>query len=130
MLNDPRFADLSTVVEDRPFLVDLFDKVFATKTRSEWIAVLREKGLMFGPVQRIEDVLTDPQALSNGYVVDFEHPDLGKVKIPGYPVHFSACRAGTRTFAPALGEHTASVMKQLGYSDQEIAEARHAGVIR
>ena len=46
------------------------------------------------------------------------------------PVQFSASGAGTRTFAPALGEHTVSVMKQLGYSKQEIAEARQAGVIR
>ena len=130
LLHDPRFADISKVMEDRPFLVEHFDRVFATKTRSEWITILRGKGLMFGPVQRVEDVLTDPQALSNGYVVDFEHPSLGKVKIPGYPVQFSASQAGTRTSAPALGEHTDSVMKGIGYSDQEIAEFRKAGMIR
>jgi len=130
LLHDPRFADISKVLEDRPILVEHFDRVFSTKTQSEWITVLRGKGLMFGPVQRIEDVLTDPQALSNGYVVDFEHRLLGEVKIPGYPVQFSASRAGTRTSAPALGEHTDSVMKSIGYSDQEIAEVRQAGVIR
>ena len=111
-------------------LVERFDRVFATKTRSEWISILREKGLMFGPVQRIEDVLTDQQALSNGYVVDFDHRSLGQVKIPGYPVQFSASRAGTRTSAPSLGEHTDLVMKQIGYSDQEIAALRKTGVIR
>jgi crotonobetainyl-CoA:carnitine CoA-transferase CaiB-like acyl-CoA transferase len=130
LLHDSRFADISKVLEDRPVLVERFDKVFATKTRSEWITILRGNGLMFGPVQGIEDVLTDPQALSNGYVVDFEHRSLGQVKIPGYPVQFSASQAGTRTSAPALGEHTDSIMKKMGYSDQEIAEARQAGVIR
>lgn len=130
LLRDPRFADISKVLEDRPVLVERFDKVFAAKTRSEWIAILRAKGLMFGPVQRIEDVLTDPQASINGYVVDFEHRSLGKVKIPGYPVQFSASGAGTRASAPGLGEHTDAVMKSLGYSDREIAEARQAGVIR
>jgi crotonobetainyl-CoA:carnitine CoA-transferase CaiB-like acyl-CoA transferase len=130
LLRDPRFADISKVLEDRPLLVERFDRVFATKTRSEWIPMLREKGLMFGPVQRVEDVLSDPQALNNGYVVDFEHPSLGPVKIPGYPVQFSASHAGTRASAPALGEHTDAIMKSVGYSDQEIAEARQAGVIR
>ena len=130
LLQDPRFSDISKVFEDRPLLVERFDRVFATKTRGEWITILRAKGLMYGPVQRIEDVLTDPQALSNGYVVDFEHRALGRVKIPGYPVQFSASGAGTRTSAPALGEHTDSVMKSIGYSDQEIAEVRQAGVIR
>lgn len=130
LLKDPRFAEISEVLEDRPFLIDRFDKVFATKTRREWLEILRGKGLLYGPVQRVEDVLTDPQALSNGYVVDFEHPSLGKIKIPGYPVHFSASHVGTRASAPALGEHTDSVMKEIGYSDQEIAEIREAGVIR
>jgi len=130
LLQDPRFSDISKVVEDRPLLVERFDKVFATKTRSEWIPLLRAKGLMFGPVQQMEDVLTDPQALSNGYVVAFDHRSLGKVKIPGYPVHFSAFSAGTRSSAPSLGEHTDCIMREVGYSDQEIAEARQAGVIR
>jgi crotonobetainyl-CoA:carnitine CoA-transferase CaiB-like acyl-CoA transferase len=85
---------------------------------------------MFGPVQRIEDVLTDPQALSNGYVVNFEHRTLGKVKVPGYPVQFSASYAGTRSAAPALGEHTDFIMMEMGYSDQEILSLRKAGVIR
>ena len=85
LLHDPRFADISKVLEDRPVLVERFDRVFATKTRSEWITILRAKGLMFGPVQRIEDVLTDPQALSNGYVVDFEHRSLGQGQDSGLP---------------------------------------------
>lgn len=130
LLDHPRFADITKVLEDRPLLVDRFDRVFATKTQREWIDILRAKGLMYGPVQRIEDVLTDPQALSNGYVVGFDHRSLGKVKIPGYPVQFSASCAGTRFSAPALGEHTDSIMKKLGYSDQEIVLLRKTGVIR
>ena len=130
LLHDPRFADISKVLEDRPVLVERFDRVFATKTQSEWITILRAKGLMFGPVQGIEDVITDPQALNNGYVVDFEHRSLGQVKIPGYPVQFSASRAGTRTSAPALGEHTDSIMKKMGYSEQEIITLRKTRIIR
>jgi crotonobetainyl-CoA:carnitine CoA-transferase CaiB-like acyl-CoA transferase len=130
LLHDPRFADITKVVEDRPLLVDRFDRVFATKERSEWITILRAKGLMFGPVQKIEEVIRDPQALSNGYVVDFEHRSLGNLKIPGYPVQFSASRAGTRSCAPAIGEHTDAIMREIGYSDQEIAEARQTGVVR
>jgi len=130
LLHDPRFADITKVVEERPVLVDRFDRVFATKTRSEWIPLLRAKGLMFGPVQKIEEVISDPQALSNGYVVDFDHRSLGKVKIPGYPVQFSDYSAGTRSSAPSLGEHTDSIMKEIGYSEKEIADARKAGVIR
>jgi crotonobetainyl-CoA:carnitine CoA-transferase CaiB-like acyl-CoA transferase len=66
----------------------------------------------------------------NDYVVDFKDRLLGEVKIPGYPVHFSANRVGTRSFAPTLGEHTDLVMQQMGYTDQEIEELKKEGVIK
>jgi crotonobetainyl-CoA:carnitine CoA-transferase CaiB-like acyl-CoA transferase len=63
-------------------------------------------------------------------VVDFRDRFLGDVKIPGYPVHFSANQAGTRNFAPNLGEHTDLVMHQMGYTDQEIQELKKDEVIK
>lgn len=85
---------------------------------------------MFGPIQRTQDVLTDPQALANHYLVDFEHPLLGHIKIPGYPVHFSASSARTRSLGPTLGEHTDLVMGRLGYSNQEVEEFKKQGIIK
>jgi crotonobetainyl-CoA:carnitine CoA-transferase CaiB-like acyl-CoA transferase len=62
--------------------------------------------------------------------VDFEHPKLGKIKIPGYPVHFSKSCAGTRSGAPGLGEHTEPVLTDIGgYSPDEIAALRAEGII-
>ena len=54
---------------------------------------------------------------------------IGKVKIPGYPVHFSAARAGTKSAAPNIGEHTDTVMKDIGLTDQEIEKLKNEGVI-
>jgi len=130
LLDDPRFSDITNLGEHRRELIEVFDNVFAKKTRAEWLAILRGRGLMFGPIQRTQDVLTDPQALANHYLVDFEHPLLGQIKIPGYPVHFSASSARTRSLGPALGEHTDLVMKQLGYSDQEVEEFKKLGIIK
>ena len=72
----------------------------------------------------------DPQALINNYLVDFEHPTYGRLKIPGYLVHFSAARAGTQTKAPALGEHTDLIMRRIGYSVEEIHTLKAEVVIR
>jgi len=130
LLNDPRFADDAGRSTNCESLVAIFDEVFATKTRDEWIDILLERGLMFSPVQRSQEVFEDPQALINQYLVDFDFPAVGKVKIPGYPVHFSADKAGTQGAAPSLGEHTDHVMREMGYSDQEIQELRKKGVIR
>jgi crotonobetainyl-CoA:carnitine CoA-transferase CaiB-like acyl-CoA transferase len=130
ILRDPRFADDVCRVENCPELVAIFDKVFATKTRDEWMDIFRKHGLMFSPVQRLNEVFTDPQALINDYIVDFEDPALDKLKIPGYPIHFSKNRAGTRSFAPTLGEHTDLIMSQSGYTNEEIQRLKEEEVIR
>ena len=130
LLTDPRFADNAGRKAHCAELVAIFDRVFATKTRDEWLEILLGRKLMFCPVQSIDEIRTDPQALLNDYVVDFKDSLLGEVKIPGYPVYFSASKAGTRSFAPALGEHTDLVMERMGYSDQEIQELKKEGVIK
>jgi crotonobetainyl-CoA:carnitine CoA-transferase CaiB-like acyl-CoA transferase len=78
----------------------------------------------------VEEIQNDPQALVNGYMVDYEDPDLGKVKIPGYPIHFSSQTAGTRSLAPTLGQHTREVLKELGHSDPDIDRLIQEGVAR
>jgi len=92
--------------------------------------LLPRHGLMFCPVQRVHEVLGDPQALINHYVVPFHHPALGEVQLPGYPAHFSACGADTRGLAPAIGQHTDEILREAGYSDADIRELRQGRVIR
>ena len=85
---------------------------------------------MFAPVQDLDEVLVDPQALENGYVVDFEHPTLGKVKLPGFPIHFSANTAGTHGAAPRLGQDTDQVLKELGCGTEEIRALRSDNIAK
>jgi crotonobetainyl-CoA:carnitine CoA-transferase CaiB-like acyl-CoA transferase len=129
LLDDPHFTDDSGKPVNYPRLVELLDKVFATKPRDEWMEIFRKRGLMFCSVQHILEVPGDPQALANDYVVPFDHPVLGSIQIPGYPVHFSACKAGTRSAAPRLGEHTDQILRELGYADPDIDTLRAEGVI-
>ena len=129
LINDPRFADSACRIANCPELVAIFDEVFLTETRDEWMEKLAERKLMYSPVQTIEEVVSDPQALINDYIVNFEHPYIGQVKIPGYPAHFSANQAGIRTPAPGPGEHTDIIMQDLGYTDQEIESLKKEGII-
>jgi formyl-CoA transferase len=130
LIDDPRFRDYNSRIANGKDLIAIFDEVFATRTRDEWIDILLANGLMFSPVQTLAEALSDPQALASGYVVEFDHPDFGTTKIPGYPLHFSACDAGTRTKAPELGAHTDEVLRAIGYSEAAIKELREKGVVR
>jgi len=130
VLEDPRYSDEAGREARVGELVEMFDRVLAGKTRDEWMEIFRVHGLMFSPVQQLEEVLTDPQALANDYVVDFDHPAYGRFKIPGFPVHFSACRAGTRSKAPDIGEHTDQILSEMGYSSDSIRVLREEGVVR
>ncbi|MBI9082469.1 MAG: CoA transferase [Desulfobacterales bacterium] len=130
LLDDSRFADDAGRAAHSAELVEIFDAVLATRTRDAWMEIFPKHGLMFCPVMRLEEVLDDPQALSNRYITEFDHPSLGRMKIPGYPIHFSACRAGTRTSAPAVGEHTDRILSDLGYEAAEIEKLRQAEVVR
>jgi crotonobetainyl-CoA:carnitine CoA-transferase CaiB-like acyl-CoA transferase len=130
LVNDLRYADTATRGENAAELVALYDKIFIKQTRDEWLDLFRKNGFMFAPVQQLEEVLNDPQALENEYVSDFDHPVLGNIKIPGFPVSFSANRAGTKTPSPKLGEHTDQVLGEMGYTNQELKRLRENRVIK
>ncbi|MBM4452578.1 MAG: CoA transferase, partial [Chloroflexi bacterium] len=111
-------------------LVPLLDQIFARQPRDEWLKLFAQYDLPAAPINRLRELTDDPQIIENGYIVDFDHPKLGKIKIPGYPIHFSKTYAGTRSAAPEIGEHTESVLKEIGgYSEQQITQLRNEGVI-
>ncbi|MFH1092364.1 MAG: CoA transferase, partial [Pseudomonadota bacterium] len=89
LIGDPRFNTDDARQANCPELVAVFDEVFLTKTRDEWMEIFLEQGLMFCSVQTVEELASDPQALANGYMVPFDHPSLGEFMVTGYPVIFS-----------------------------------------
>ncbi len=130
LLDDPHFTTKAGGPDHFSGLIPIFDEVFATKTRDEWMDIFYENKLMFCAVKTIEETRTDPQALVNRYIVPFDHPFLGRLIIPGYPVHFSKYSAGPRSHAPAMGEHTNQILNEIGLSDEEINGLRKEGVVK
>jgi len=129
LLDDPRYTSESGGPLNFVELNKIFDEVFTTRSRDEWMEILQTHGLMFCSVQQIGEVIDDPQALENNYLMPFMHPVQGAVEIPGYPVEFSKCQAGTRSAAPKLGEHTDLVLRNLGYSKHDIEQLKKDDVI-
>lgn len=130
LLDDQRYTGESGGPLNFVELNKIFDEVFAGRSRDEWMEIFQTHGLMFCSVQQIQEVPDDPQALENDYLMPFTHPVQGPVTIPGYPVQFSKCRAGTRSAAPKLGEHTDLVLQNLGFSSAEIEKLKEGKVVQ
>lgn len=105
-------------------LIRLLDEKFATKPQEKWLKMLRENRLICTPIQTISDLLSDPQVLENKYIMDYDHPIYGQIKVVGFPWSFSQTPANLRLPAPQLGQHTEESLLELGYSWNEISELR------
>ena len=90
------------------------------RSSAEWIRLFEEAGVPVGPVNRIGDMLADPQVAAREMVVEVEHPKAGRTKALGHPIKFSGTPGSIERAAPRLGEHTREILGDLGYSAGEI----------
>jgi len=105
-------------------------RVFRTKTRDEWVEIMRQKDTCVAPVYSIDEVIFDPQVLERDMVVEIDHPKLGKVKQLGIPVKLSETPGAIRRLPPRRGEHTEEILLELGYTRQDIDELRAKEAIK
>ena len=90
----------------------------------------QHKDLIWERAQRSHDLLKDPQVLKNNYVVEFDHPVIGKSMWPLTPLTYSETPVSNRKAAPALGENTEEILiEMLGYTLDDIVELKNEGVI-
>jgi crotonobetainyl-CoA:carnitine CoA-transferase CaiB-like acyl-CoA transferase len=131
LIDDPRFAEMGARGKNARELIKIFDEKFATKTREEWMKILHEGGdFIFTVVNSIPDLEKDPQVIANDYIVDYEHPIHGKMKLLGATVKLSETPANPYGRAPEHGEHTEQVLTEiLGYSWEDVDKLRQSGAI-
>jgi len=130
VLAEAGFSKLSNITseEQKKVFLDTMDRLFATNTREHWLKILRGVDIVSAPINTLLEASRDPDVIANNYVIEVDHPRVGKIKEVGFPWKFSKTppKAG---IAPELGEHNNEVYKGLGYSDADIEQFKKEGVI-
>jgi crotonobetainyl-CoA:carnitine CoA-transferase CaiB-like acyl-CoA transferase len=128
LADDERFADNGARVRHRDALRPILAENFATADTAHWLYRLDEAGIPCGPVNDVLAAFEQPQAVARGMRVEVDHPTLGPLPQVGLPYKLSATPASIRTAPPLLGEHSAQILAELGYTPEEVAVLRDAGV--
>lgn len=127
--SDTRFHSLNGRNDHRVEILSVVKAWVAARPVAEVLALLDGIDVPSAKVQRIDEVINDPQIQARGMVVEQDHPRFGKLRLPNLPFRFSDCDTTIQQVAPDLGEHNAEVAARLGYSAADIATLQADGVL-
>lgn len=130
LMKDARFATQANRARHISEIYAWLAKIIITRTTAEWMTLMEKADIPVAPVNDIADLIDDPHLEATGFFSMEEHPSEGRLRTMRTPTNWSASPPGAQRHAPRLGEHSAEVLKEAGYSDAEIAELGRKGVTK
>ncbi len=129
LVGDERFMDRDTRAANSDELYQIFHDAYASKTIDEWLQLAKEFDLPLVRMNHFSDVTSDPQAWENGYLEYMQCPNGETVIMPSSPISIASMDPVVTKPAAQVGEHTAQVLRRMGYSEEKIAEMHASGDI-
>ncbi len=130
LVANPDYANGPKRSENRKVLNETLAKVTATNTSAHWISALNTAGVPCGPINSIDQTFAEPQVKHLGIARKVRHRKLGEYRVVGQPINMSRYpQPEALNPTPDLGEHTDTVLTELGYGAADIAKLRTDGVV-
>ncbi|TAN34698.1 CoA transferase [bacterium] len=130
MATDPRFTSMGSRAEHRGELYTILERIIATRTTAEWLAVMDATGTAAAPVNTVDEVFKDPQVLHRQMLLKVKHATLGEIPQVGFAEKFSDTACVIQLPPPVLGAHTEEVLRELaGCTPERIQDLRSQQVI-
>ena len=130
LAEDPRFASNAERIAHREALVPRLERIFRTRTVADWLARLRAAEVPAAPVNNLDGAFAEPPVAEREMIVEYDHPEVGRVRLPGNPIKMSDMTGTPSQPAPRLGEHTDAILRGLlQLSEERIAALRDSGAI-
>ena len=129
LMEDPRFVTNDDRVAHRAECIETLCNIFRAKPVAHWVELISDAGVPCGPINRVSEVVQDPQVLARSMMVDIPHPKVPDLRVTGSPLKLSETPPSVRHHPPLLGQHNEEVLLELGYDSSKIAHLREKGVI-
>ncbi len=129
LARDERYAGIFQRIVNAEELFRLFETELRKWPTAELVERAHRLGAPLAAVYGISELLADPQVAANRTVFETEDPAAGRVRLLRNPVRFRSAPASLRRLPPLLGEHTAEVLLEAGYRDEEVEALRSRGIV-
>jgi crotonobetainyl-CoA:carnitine CoA-transferase CaiB-like acyl-CoA transferase len=125
----PNYAKGADRTRHRPQIKAMLEPIFAARTSAEWLAALEAEGVPAGPIYRVDEVFADPQVQHLGIAAAVKDSERGDIRLVGQAINLSRTPAGVVCSVPEQGEHTDEILRDIGYSSNEIAQLRDRKIV-
>ena len=128
LLADARFTTNNLRHQHRTEINQIITDITARRTMAEWVECFNAAGVPCGPIYDLAQVFADPQVQHQEMVLELEQPS-GKVRTLGFPIKLSKTPAALHGPAPQIGQHSANILADLGYTAAEIDALNARGIV-